>query len=198
MKIAVTALFLLSAVAARAQAVSIYATSSSSHFSNVQTGLALTSSGAQEQYANFWTSGIGGGLTFNFLPMGPVKLGFDFRGSTRPGTAGSDTALAGLKVAFNPPVIHLKPYIQASGGYVATRTLNLSTNPTNPSQTVGGTFTNQYAAWEILGGIDVPVAPILDLRLLEIGGGSGTNILGTTGTPNISLFTFNSGIVLHF
>ena len=194
----VAALLLLSAVAAHAQAVSIYATSSSGRYTNVQTGSVLTGSGYQEQYANFWASGIGGGVTFNFLPVGPVKLGFDFRGSTRPGTTGADTALAGFKVGFNPPLIHLKPYIQASGGYLATRTVNVSTNPSNPSQTVGGTFSNKYAAWEVLGGVDVPLASILDLRLIEIGGGTGIIVPGTANAPNISLFTVNTGVVVHF
>jgi hypothetical protein len=189
--VAIATLFLFSAVAAHAQAASIYVTSSSSHFSNVQTGLALTGSGYQEQYASFWASGIGGGVTLNFLPIGPVKVGFDFRGSTRPGTAGADTAMAGFRVGFNPPLIHLKPYVQASGGYVGTRTVNLT-------QAVGGTFTNKYAAWEIIGGVDVPIAPILDLRLIELGGGTGANVNGGTGSPNISLFTVNTGFVLHF
>ena len=189
--IAIAALILLSAVAAHPQAVSIYATSSSAHFTNVQTGSVLTGSGYQEQYANFWASGVGGGVTLNFLPIGPVKLGFDFRGSTRPGTAGADTAMAGFRVAFNPPLIHLKPYLQASGGYVGTRTVNLT-------QTVGGTFTNKYAAWEILGGVDVPIASILDLRLIELGGGTGTGAGLASNQPNISLFTVNTGLVLHF
>ena len=161
------------------------------HFTNVQTGSALTGSGYQEQYANFWASGVGGGVTLNFLPIGPVKLGFDFRGSTRPGTAGADTAMAGFRVAFNPPLIHLKPYLQASGGYVGTRTVNLT-------QTVGGTFTNKYAAWEILGGVDVPIASILDLRLIELGGGTGMTVGLSSSQPNISLFTVNTGLVLHF
>ncbi len=189
--IAIAALILLSAVAAHPQAVSIYATSSSAHFTNVQTGSVLTGSGYQEQYANFWASGVGGGVTLNFLPIGPVKLGFDFRGSTRPGTAGADTAMAGFRVAFNPPLIHLKPYVQASGGYVGTRTVNLT-------QTVGGTFTNKYAAWEILGGVDVPIASILDLRLIELGGGTGMTVGLSSSQPNISLFTVNTGLVLHF
>lgn len=189
--IVIAALFLLSSVAAHAQAVSIYATSSSAHFTNVQTGSVLTGSGYQEQYANFWASGVGGGVTLNFLPIGPVKLGFDFRGSTRPGTAGADTAMAGFRVAFNPPLIHLKPYVQASGGYVGTRTVNLT-------QTVGGTFTNKYAAWEILGGVDVPIASILDLRLIELGGGTGMTVGLSSSQPNISLFTVNTGLVLHF
>ena len=194
----IAALILLSAVAAHAQAVSIYATTSSADFTNVQTGSAYTTSGYQEQYSNFWASGIGGGVTLNFLPIGPVKLGFDFRGSTKPGTPGSDTAMGGFRVAFNPPIIHLKPYVQASGGYVATRTVNVSTSPSNPSQIVGGTFTNKYAAWEILGGVDVPIAPILDLRLIELGGGTGMPAGLSSSTPNISLFTVNSGLVLHF
>ena len=196
--IAIAALFLFTAVAAHAQAASIYVTSSSSRFSNVQTGLASTSSGYQEQYTNFWASGIGGGVTLNFLPIGPVKVGFDFRGSTRSGTAGSDSALAGLRVGFNPPIIHLKPYLQASGGYVGTRTVNLSTNPSNPSQIVGGTITNKYAAWEVLGGIDVPLTHLLDLRLIELGGGTGMTVGLSSNTPNISLFTVNTGVVLHF
>jgi hypothetical protein len=195
---AIAALFLLSAIASHAQAASIYVTSSSSHFSNVQTGSAYTASGYQEQYANFWASGIGGGVTLNFLPIGPVKFGFDFRGSTRPGTVGADTALAGFKVAFNPPVIHLKPYIQASGGYVATRTVNISTNPSNPSQIAGGTFANKYAAWEIIGGVDIPLASILDLRLIEVGGGTGMTVGLSSSQPTISLFTVNTGVVLHF
>jgi len=199
--IAIAALFLLSAVAVHAQATSIYITSSSNRFSSVQTGLALTSSGYQEQYSNFSTYGIGGGLTFNFLPVGPVRVGIDFRSSTRPGRVGSDTAFAGLKVGFNPPMLRFKPYLQASGGYVATRTLNVSTNPSDPSQIVGGTYNNRYAAWEILGGIDYPVTHLLDLRLVEIGGGTGVSLLGASNPSlpsNISLFTFNTGVVFHF
>jgi hypothetical protein len=184
-------------VCAHAQ-VAVYVTSSSGHFSNVPTGLVQTGSTNQEQYASYWTSGIGGGLTLNFLPLGPVKLGFDFRGSTRPGTTGADTAMGGFKVGFNPPLIHLKPYIEAAGGYVATRTVNVSTSPSNPSQTVGGTFNNKYAAWEILGGIDYPLVKFVDLRLIEVGGGKGVNIPGISGSSDLSLFTVNSGLVVHF
>jgi hypothetical protein len=178
----------------QAQVASLYVTSSSSHLSNVLTGTLLPPSGPgpQPQYTNFWTSGIGGGVTVNFLPVGPIKVGFDLRGSTRPGTTGADTAMAGLKVAFTPPLIHIKPYVQASGGYVATRTVNVSTGSN------GTTFNNQYAAWEILGGVDIPLAPFLDLRAVEVGGGQGVSVLGSSNSPNVSLFTINSGLVLHF
>ena len=186
------AMVLLFAAGVHAQVASIYATYSPGRFSNVATGSISTGSGFQQQYASFWASGVGGGVTLNFLPVGPVRIGLDFRGSTRPGTVGADTAMAGLKVGFHPPLIRLKPYIQASGGYVATRTVNVSTG------TAGGTFENKYAAWEILGGVDIPLAPFFDFRVIELGGGTGVNAFGSSNQPNISLFTVNTGLVLHF
>ena len=192
------ALFLFAMVSAHAQ-VALYVTSSSDHLSSVATGSVYTGgSGYQEQYASFWTSGIGGGVTLNFLPLGPVKLGIDFRGSTRPGTVGADTGMAGIRLGFNPPLLRIKPYIQASGGYVGTRTVNISSSPNNPSQPVGGTFNNKYAAWEVLGGIDLPLVHFVDFRMIEVGGGAGLSIPGSSSTPNISLFTIDTGLVLHF
>jgi hypothetical protein len=187
----------IGSASARGQAA-IYVTSSSSRFSNVQTGSVSTASGYQEQYASYWASGIGGGVTLNFLSAGVAKLGFDFRGSTKPGTNGADTAMGGIKLAFNPPLLHFKPYVQASGGYVATRSVNISTSPSSPGQIVGGSFTNRYAAWELLGGIDYRLVPFLDLRLIEVGGGSGLAIPGSANQPHLTLFTVNTGVVFHF
>jgi hypothetical protein len=181
-KLALFAVVLLIGWNAQAQVASLYVTSSSSRFSNVQTGF-------QNQTTDFWTSGVGGGLTLNFLPVGPVKVGFDLRGSTRPGTTGEDTGMGGLRVAFNPPLIRIKPYIQGSGGYVATRSQNIAN---------GATFSNEYAAWEIFGGIDIPLATFVDVRAIEVGGGTGISIHAIANAPNISLFTINAGLVFHF
>jgi hypothetical protein len=170
-----------SSIAVRGQAVSLYVTSSSARFSNAQIG-------SQGQTTSYWTSGIGGGVTLNTIPVGPVRVGVDFRGSTRPGTAGADTAMGGIRLGIKPPLLPIKPYIQASGGYVATRTRASS----------GGTFQNRYAAWEILGGLDFPLVPFFDLRLIEVGGGSGYRLPGTASAPDISLFTINTGLVFHF
>jgi hypothetical protein len=179
---------------AHAQIASIYVTSSNTRFSNVETGVTFNAAGDQDQYANFWSSGIGGGVTINFLPLPIVSLGLDVRGSTRPGTVGSDTALVGLKLGVHPPLIRIKPYIQASAGYVATRTVNVSTtNP--PVGGLSGTFTNKYAAYEILGGIDYPLVHFVDARLIEIGGGK-VILNGSANSP--SLFTINAGLVFHF
>jgi hypothetical protein len=192
-----TVLAPLLATCAHAQ-IGIYVTSSSHHLSNVQTGSVLVNGNYQEQYTDYWASGIGGGVTLSLIPLGPVKLGFDFRGSTRPGTPGADTAMGGFKVGFNLPKSHWKPYVEGVGGYVEARTVNISTTAINPNQTVGGTFTNKYAAWEILGGVDYRLMRFLDFRLVEVGGGTGIGVINASGGRNVSLFTVNSGLVLHF
>ena len=189
---------------AHAQIFAVYATYSPLHASNVQTGSIQGTTGFTNQYTSFWTSGIGGGVTLGVLPIGPVRIGLDLRGSTKPGTVGADTAFAGVKVAFKAPLIPIKPYIQASGGYVATRTFNVSTTTSALGTTVnsGGTFTNQYAAYEILGGIDYHLFPFVDLRMIEIGAGKGYNSGISLGTlnlnQNLTIFTVNTGVVAHF
>jgi len=182
---------LLPALPSRAQFVSLYGTFSPTHISNVPNG--TTSTGAAAM-ASYWSPGVGAGLTLNMLPVGPVKLGLDLRGSTKPGTNGSDLILAGPRLAVKLPLIRLKPYIQAEGGYLRTRTA-LAT-----STIAGTTFTHNYAAWEVAGGVDYPLVPFIDLRLIEIGGGKGyfTSASGTSSAPNASLYTLSTGVVFHF
>jgi hypothetical protein len=183
----IVALVLFAVVAAaRGQVVSIYGTYSPIHLANVQTGSA--GSGNQPQYTSYWASGFGGGVTLNFLQLPVVSLGLDLRGSTRPGTLGADTAMVGLKLGIHPPVIRIKPYVQASAGYLGTRTFS-------PSIPVGSTNNGTQITWEILGGIDYPLMHFVDLRIIELGGGQGIN---TGSGGNASLFTVNTGLVVHF
>ena len=201
-------LLLLAALAlapvAHAQIFSVYGTYSPAHFSNVATGSVLSGTATYtEQYASYWANGFGGGVTFGILPIGPVRIGLDLRGSTKPGTVGADTAFAGIKVGVKAPLIPIRPYVQISGGYVATRTNNISTLTSGAiNSTVGGTFTNKYAAFEGIAGVDYHLVPFIDLRLIEIGAGKGydTGInFGTTNTQGtLTLFTVNTGIVVHF
>ncbi len=178
--VTIAALFLLSVVAAHAQ-VSVYVTYAPTHLTNVQTG-------SQGQTADYWASGVGGGVTLNFLPLPVFSLGLDLRGSTKPGTLGADTAMAGLKLGVHPPIIRFKPYVQASAGYLGTRTFSSSIP-------IGSTDNNTYIAWEILGGIDYPLMHSVDLRIIEVGGGQGIN---TGSGANANLFTVNTGLVVHF
>ena len=179
--LSIAVLVVFTAVAAHAQVASIYVTYAPTHLTNVQTG-------NPPQYTTYWTNGVGGGVTVNFLPLPVVSLGLDFRGSTRPGTPGADTAQAGLKLTVHPPVINVKPYVEAAAGYLDTRTVSTTTP-------IGSTFNGNYVTWEILGGVDYPLIHFIDLRLIEVGGGQAIN----TGTGvNPSLFTVNTGLVLHF
>src|ERR1700743_734836 len=68
-----------------------------------------------------------GGVYYDFLKLGPVKLGADLRGSivtTRRGAySGFDgtgariySPLGGIRAVFHTPIAPLKPYIQGSVG----------------------------------------------------------------------------------
>lgn len=183
--------------AAHGQIVEIYAQSVNTHFSNVPTGAYYNQGGTySEQYGSFFASGVGGGLTFNVVPVGPLKLGVDFRGSTVSGTDGYDTAMGGLKLAFKAPGIKPHPYLQASGGYLATRTHNVSTTSTGAA--VGGTVENQYAGYEVFAGLDYPLLPFLDARI-EAGMGQAFNTSINFTTPStVMLYSVNPGLVVHF
>src|SRR5580704_10391612 len=101
---------LLLAPVAHSQAISVYGTFSPAHLSNVQTGAVYTATnGYVNQTTSYWSPGFGGGITANFLHIGPIRIGLDLRGSTKPGTAGADSALFGVKVGIHPPVLRVKP-----------------------------------------------------------------------------------------
>jgi hypothetical protein len=189
-------LLALFATAAHGQALSIYATYSPAHLSNVQTGAVYSAtSGYINQTTSYWSSGFGGGLTANFLPIGPLRIGFDLRGSVKPGSIGANYALFGVKVGVHPPVLKVRPYGQFSVGYLSSSTTNVSTAAGQTSGSIGGIFGNKYAAWEVMGGVDYPLLSHLDARIVEIGAGGALNI---GGSYNPSLFTVNSGLVVHF
>lgn len=192
----VVALFL--AGVAHSQVISAYVLSDNTHVSNVQTGSVYTNGTYTNQYTSFFASGIGGGVTFGIIPLGPVRLGFDLRGSTKPGTSGVDTGMAGLKLGLKVPLVKPRPYVQVSGGYLGTRSPNVTTVASGGTTTVGGTYTNRYAAYEILGGVDFPLLPLVDFRI-EGGGGHGFNTFGSgSGNNSVNFFNINPGIVVRF
>ena len=167
---------------ARSQ-VSAYVTFAPAHLSGVRDGNGTNTT-------SFWAPGVGGGVSLTVLPLGPVKLGLDLRGSTKPGTNGADTVMGGVKLGLNLPLVRFKPYVQASGGYLGTRTRAAS----------GHTESDQFAAYEVLGGVDYPLVPFFDWRVIEVGGGRGYNIGSVTSAGNyqVTLFTVNTGLVFHF
>lgn len=182
---------------AHAQVFSIYGTFSPLHASNIETGSVATGSGYTEQYTSFWTPAFGGGVTLNFLNLHVVRLGLDARGSTKSGTTGADTAELSLRLGFQPPLLHLKPYIQGGAGYLATRTTNVSTVGVSGTP-VGGTFNNQYATVGFHAGVDKPLIPFLDFRVVEIGYAHAFNTGISTNANNANTFSISTGLVAHF
>lgn len=177
-----------------AQILSVYGTFSPLHASNVATGVVASTGGnSQEPSTSFFTPAFGGGATLGLVSLGPVYLGFDVRGSTHRGTTGADLALGGVKLAFKPPFLRIKPYVQGSAGYLATRT------PPASGQLSGGTFRNQYFAYEAIAGLDYRLGHFVEFRVLEVGAGQGIDVSDSSNTNgNATLLTLNTGLVVHF
>ena len=189
--------FLWLATKAHSQILSVYGTFSPLHASNVQTGSTSTATGYTAQYTSFWAPAFGGGVTLNFLNLHVVKLGLDLRGSTKPGTTGADTAEVGLRLGFQPPLLRLKPYVQGGVGYLATRTVNTSTTPGTNTQ-VNSTFGNDYATVGFHAGVDKPLIPFLDFRVVEVGYAHAFYSGFSSSTSNANVFSISTGLVAHF
>lgn len=182
--------------AASAQVISVYATFSGTDATGLVNGNAgNVTSGYFPTTTSHFSPGVGAGVTFGVLPIGPVHIGLDLRGSTKPGSDGADLILAGPRLGLKLPAIRLKPYVQASGGYLRTRTTLVNSGLPSGTQ-----LTAQYGAWEALGGVDYPLLPVLDFRVIEVGAGRAYeySAAGVSGSYTVSLFTINSGLVLHF
>ncbi len=97
--------------------------------------------------------------------------------------------MVGVKATFKPPVLRMRPYAQVSVGYFATSTANVSSLPS------GTNFGNSGAAYEVLGGLDIPIAPVVDFRVVEIGAGQA---FGLFNSKSSGLITINTGVTVHF
>ena len=189
------AVLLVLPAAARAQIVSVYGTFSPVSLTGVPNGTSPYPGNANYSTTSYWAQGYGGGVTIGVLPIGPIHLGIDMRGSTKPGAGGADTAMFGFRIAFKPPVIKIKPYIQASAAYVAPRPLLVSNGTT--TTTVGH---DEFLGYAVIGGVDYPIMRLLDVRIIEIGGGKAYDTSGffSDNSTSISIFTINTGLVVHF
>jgi hypothetical protein len=136
-----------------------------------------------------------GGVFYDFMKLGPVRLGVDARGSivttkrgAYPTVDGSGariySALGGLRAVFHTPVAPLKPYIQASVG------LGRSDYGLGPPVVVHSNFEYQGLA-----GLDLKLLPIMDWRVAEFGYG-GLNPFGTN-SHNYPIKQVSMGFVFH-
>ena len=184
--------------AATAQAqLGVYGTFTASKLGNLKSSPAAAGfSGVNNDVSPL---GGTGGIYYDFLKVGPVKLGADLRGTIlttkrgaftnyNAGGARINSALFGVRAVFHAPLFHLplRPYLQASAGLGNSNYGLLYGN--------GVTLHNNF---EYMGyaGVDIPVLPIMDFRLVELGIG-GLDPFGSS-SHNYSLQTVSSGLVFH-
>jgi hypothetical protein len=173
------------------QAAEVYGTFTEVHGNNVPNGAnacqTIGPCSAVNPTGSVNGLGPGAGLTLNFIHNPAFTFGVDFRGSRHVAGNGADTGLVGLKLGVKVPLLGLRPYLQGSGGYLGTYE-----SPSNSStQTV-----NHYYAAEILAGLDYPLLPHLDIRVLEFGVGHALNTIHTATRP--TFLTASTGVVYRF
>jgi hypothetical protein len=144
--------------------------------------------------------GGGGGVYYDFMKLGPVKLGVDVRGSiltTKRGAyvnfngpgAHIYSALGGVRAAFHTKYAPLKPYLQISAGLGRSDYGLFSTGGSGPNA-IHSNF--QY---EGLAGMDIKLLPIMDWRVAEFGYG-GLDPFGTY-SHNYPIKQVSMGFVFH-
>jgi hypothetical protein len=162
--------------------VGIYGKLDITHFS-------LSSDNHEKFQSTGWFYGPGAGVYYDFLHLGPASVGADVRGSFLFGDPDKyRSVLVGARLAVKPPALPFKPYIQASAGLAGSTSPKVGTNPTH--------FDNKFA-YEVLGGLDVTIAPGLDWRAIELGYGKVSAVSSFPGTPANSVFLLSTGIVFR-
>jgi hypothetical protein len=142
-----------------------------------------------------------GGVYYDFMNLGPVRLGADLRGSiltTKRGAyvnfngsgARIYSALGGVRASFHTPIASLKPYIQASVGLGRSDYGLFTQGSTNGQVVIHNNF-----EYEGLAGLDIKLLPMLDWRVAELGYG-GLNPFGTYG-HNYTIKQVSMGFVFH-
>lgn len=145
-----------------------------------------------------------GGIYYDFLKLGPVKLGVDARGSilhTKRGAyvnfdgpgARIYSALGGVRASFHTPYKALKPYIQVSAG-LGRSDYGLYVYRAPSNQPLPNPIFNNFQ-YEGLAGLDIKLLPILDWRAAELGYG-GLNPFGTY-SHNYPIKQVSMGFVFH-
>ena len=139
-----------------------------------------------------WFTGPGGGIYYDFVHFGPLSLGVDLRGNILFAQQQKyRSGLLGIRLAANPPVLPIRPFIQGSVGAGGSR-FNVAP--------IGGTSNYSYSTkfqYEVLAGLDYTLLPHFDVRLAEIGYGRMSGISSTANAPNATLFTISAGVVLR-
>jgi hypothetical protein len=155
---------------------------------------------------------VGGtfGVFYDFMKLGPVRLGADLRGTITDSKQGAYatsrgagtriySGLGGIRGTFHTPFPIVKPYLQVSAG-IGRSDYGLLT-PNTPVTVAGfnGTATAEAVhsnlQFEGFAGVDLRIFPALDFRVVELGYGALTSF-GTSG-HTYPIGTISSGVVFH-
>jgi hypothetical protein len=148
-----------------------------------------------------------GGVYYDFLKLGPVKLGADVRGSiltTKRGAyvnfngqgARIYSTLGGVRAAFHTKYAPLKPYLQISAGLGRSDYGLFTTTIVNGVPiTSGQNVLHNNFEYEGLAGLDIKLLPIMDWRVAEFGYG-GLDPFGTY-SHNYPIKQVSMGFVFH-
>ena len=142
-----------------------------------------------------------GGVYYDFMKLGPVRLGADLRGSVLTTKRGAYvnfngsgariySVLGGVRASFHTPIASLKPYIQVSAGLGRSDYGLFTQGSTNGQVVIHNNFEYQGLA-----GLDIKLLPILDWRVAELGYG-GLNPFGTY-SHNYPIKQVSMGFVIH-
>jgi hypothetical protein len=142
-----------------------------------------------------------GGVYYDFMKLGPVRLGADVRGSVLTTKRGAYvnfngsgariySVLGGVRGSFHTPIASLKPYLQVSVGLGRSDYGLFTQGSTNGQVVIHNNF-----EYEGLAGLDFKLLQILDWRVAELGYG-GLNPFGTY-SHNYPIKQVSMGFVFH-
>jgi len=164
-----------------------------------------TSTGAVKPY------GGTAGAYYDFMNVGPVRLGIDARGNFLRADKRADSSaggtdiirqyevLGGVRGSVRTPLRWLKPYAEIAGGYTRNNNVGLYTITNFPPTTVSSLSYNpavnkNYPMVKVFVGVDIKIFPFMDLRPIELGEGEafGSAIYSQTVTASGTTTTTNS------
>lgn len=142
---------------------------------------------------------IGGtlGAYYDFMKLGPVKLGADLRGTLT--TTNQDayyssgygsrlySGLGGIRAVFHTRWTPIRPYVQGSVGFART---DYGFAQANSGTNNNIKLTNNFQ-YEGFAGVDITLLPVMDFRVVEFGYG------GLSNNHNYPIKSVSSGLVFH-
>ncbi len=148
--------------------------------------------------------GAGGGIYYNFMTLGPARIGADIRAditksnkSASTPQAGNnavraDEALGGLRVTFHSPFKMMFPYAQASLGWNRVSSGECNARVTDYCNVY--VTRNSFFVYRVYGGLEFEVTPIMDVRIPEFAVGQN---IGTGGVNSNWMQSVSVGVVFH-